>query len=517
MLRKKSIQSATLGAFAGIVLLAGCSSASPPPGASGSPSVSENATSKGAGAPTEINILTTTYNSAPGNDLDSLKQINEKFNVKINVTYVPANNYTDKLNVMLAAGDLPDVTMVWDINTQTFANAINQGAFWDLTPYIKNYPNLAAYPQQIYTNVAFKGKTMGIPRVRPTDGHESLLIRQDWLDKLGLKAPKTMDEFFNVMEAFTKQDPDGNGKNDTYGFVGQGSPTLQNYFISMFGNGFTHYIDESGQIQPSFFNPKMKDALTFWNKVNKAGVMVPDLPLLQTSQIRDFMTQDKAGMGFSNVYDGHLYTDDIKKVNPKAVIVAYEFPAAPDGKRYYEQAPGSFGVFLINKKVSEDKLKKILDVYNYTATREVYNLVAYGIKDLDYKEAPNGDITQTDEGKKKGYAFDTSAQWVSSYFDKYVKADLPGMTPETKEYNHKLVDSIMTQSVPNYGLGLVTPTALEKSAEWNKKINDMMVNVIIGKNSMDDWDKFVKSFKDDPIYQKHLKELNELYKERTKK
>ncbi|MDF2961443.1 MAG: extracellular solute-binding protein family 1 [Paenibacillus sp.] len=496
-----------LGTAAAVVLLAGCSS---PEGASKSAGGSA-----GNQAPTEINILTTTYNSAPGNDLDSLKQINEKFNVKINVTYVPANNYQDKLNVMLAAGDLPDVSLVWDINTQAFANATNQGAFWDLTPYIKNYPNLAAYPEQIYKNVAVKGKTMGIPRVRPIDGHQSLLIRQDWLDKLGLKAPTTMDEFFKVMEAFTKNDPDGNGKNDTYGFVGQGTPNLSNYFLSMFGTGLQHYVDENGQVLPSFFNPKIKDSMAFWNKVNNAGIMVPDLPLLQTSQIRDFMTQGKAGMGFTNVYDGHLYTDDLKKVNPTAVIKPYLFPAAPDGKVHMEAAPGSFGIFMVNKKVSEEKLKKILEVYNYTATRETYNLVAYGIKGVDYNENEAGDITQTEEGKKKGYAFDTSAQWVSSYYDKYVKADLPGMTSATKEYNHKLVDTISTVSAPNPALGLVTPTALEKSADWNKKINDMVTNVIMGKNSFEDFDKFVQSFKDDPTYQKHLKELNELYKEKT--
>ena len=47
--------------------------------------------------------------------------------------------------------------------------------------------------------------------------NEGILIRKDWLDKLGLKVPKTTDEFFEVMKAFTFKDPDGNGKNDTYG------------------------------------------------------------------------------------------------------------------------------------------------------------------------------------------------------------------------------------------------------------------------------------------------------------
>ena len=45
------------------------------------------------------------------------------------------------------------------------------------------------------------------------------MIRQDWLDNLGLDMPETFEEFKEVMRAFTEDDPDGNGVDDTYGFV----------------------------------------------------------------------------------------------------------------------------------------------------------------------------------------------------------------------------------------------------------------------------------------------------------
>lgn len=61
----KWLKRMNLGAAAAVVLLAGCSS---PEGASNSAGGSA-----GKQELTEINILTTTYNSAPGNDLDSLK------------------------------------------------------------------------------------------------------------------------------------------------------------------------------------------------------------------------------------------------------------------------------------------------------------------------------------------------------------------------------------------------------------------------------------------------------------
>ena len=43
-----------------------------------------------------------------------------------------------------------------------------------------------------------------------------MYIRQDWLDNLGLEIPTTFDELLEVIRAFTEDDPDGNGENDTY-------------------------------------------------------------------------------------------------------------------------------------------------------------------------------------------------------------------------------------------------------------------------------------------------------------
>ena len=45
------------------------------------------------------------------------------------------------------------------------------------------------------------------------------MIRKDWLAKLGLKEPQTVDDLYTIAKAFTEQDPDGNGKKDTYGLI----------------------------------------------------------------------------------------------------------------------------------------------------------------------------------------------------------------------------------------------------------------------------------------------------------
>ena len=68
--------------------------------------------------------------------------------------------------------------------------------------------------------VTFDGHQYGLPEPPPLPKREGLVIRKDWLDKLGLEVPTTPEELLAVAKAFTEQDPDGNGKNDTYGLGG---------------------------------------------------------------------------------------------------------------------------------------------------------------------------------------------------------------------------------------------------------------------------------------------------------
>lgn len=465
-------------------------------------------------APTDISITTLAFNPAPTGELEGVKKIDEKLNVNLKINYIPSNTITDKLNVLLATNDLPDVLFLEDFAyTPSYLNAVDQGAFWDLTPYVKQYPNLAKYPDNVYLNASVKGKLWTLPRVRPLDGHEALLYRKDWLDKLGLQVPKTVDDLAKVLEAFATKDPDGNGKADTYGAVIAANNTN---IIQMFGAGI-NWKEENGSLIPYWWTQQAKDALVYWNKLYKVGGMMPDYPLLKAGQNKEMLVEGKAGVAMGNVSDAYTYDVELKKTNPQGNIIAAALPQAPDGKQYYNQSTGSYGQFLINKKtVNEAKLKKILEVFDYTATEEGYNLAAFGIKDVDYTEKLEGIIEQTDAGKQKGYSAGTTDQWLTGYFDKYKRAKAPGMPNDVYEQNKKLIDSIVSIPDPTYGVAKSAPYK-EKGADWDKKINDMIVNVIIGKSSLEDWDKFVQQFKSDPSFQQHVKETNDGYKEKMKK
>lgn len=131
--------------------------------------------------------------------------------------------YTQRMNVTLASGALPDVVIV---NATQLKQLTDAGMITDLTHYFSDYST--ALLKRIFSDAGsstldsatFDGRLMAAPY--QDDAVESahyLWIRSDWLRRLKLEPPRTMDDLLKISEAFTTRDPDGNGRNDTYGLA----------------------------------------------------------------------------------------------------------------------------------------------------------------------------------------------------------------------------------------------------------------------------------------------------------
>ncbi|NBC67962.1 extracellular solute-binding protein [Paenibacillus sacheonensis] len=134
----------------------------------------------------------------------------------------PYNDYNTKLKLAITSDDLPDV---FPINDKTdFKQLAEGGAIYEMGPIYDKYASpllksiIEAETKSIFDPATFGGKIYGIPQKMPsTNGYSHLWIREDWLKKLNLDRPKTMDDVYDIATAFAKQDPDGNGKADTIG------------------------------------------------------------------------------------------------------------------------------------------------------------------------------------------------------------------------------------------------------------------------------------------------------------
>lgn len=149
---------------------------------------------------------------------DTIKAEVEKLtNTKLTYQFFPADTYEEKLNSSFATGSLPQVTYLK--NQTTFLQmkeAIKDGQFWEIGPYLTEFPNLNKLKPEILNNTKVDGKLYTVYIGRPL-ARQGIIYRKDWADKLGLKAPANLDELFAMAKAFTEQDPDGNGKKTPQG------------------------------------------------------------------------------------------------------------------------------------------------------------------------------------------------------------------------------------------------------------------------------------------------------------
>ncbi|NLB38404.1 MAG: extracellular solute-binding protein, partial [Clostridiales bacterium] len=153
-----------------------------------------------------------------------IKAWGDMFGITVEIEAPPISSYADRRNVILASGDLPDIIYVSDTGA-LYTQWSRDGLFLDLTEYLNetDMPNafkVLTEEELFAVKVQLEDGSTGIfslPRVQ-TKPWDCFIYRGDWLDKLGLEVPRTPQEFVDTMLAFTTQDPDGNGVDDTYGW-----------------------------------------------------------------------------------------------------------------------------------------------------------------------------------------------------------------------------------------------------------------------------------------------------------
>lgn len=480
-----------------------------------SPTTASSPSTKAAEKPTDISIMSIYYQKEPpAADNAVIQELEKRTNTKLKFTWVSPNSFSDKANVTLASGDLPDLMMVTDIAGSTYRNMAKQGAFWDLTEMIKSYPNLAAYPDITFINNKIDGKLYGVPRVRPTEGNAQPLIRADWLQKVNMKMPETPDDLFNVMKAFKASAPDG--QKDTIGMSGYVNPNDMGQFgfiESTFTGANGKYKVVNGKLENVLFLPEMKQSLEWFQKVFKEGLIPQDFALLKHNQAKDLIYAGKAGIFPDKPNQGSPSNQQVIAINPNAKpdFVWMPYMTGPTGK-FASKGNGHFGVFVISKKVPEEKVKKLLAFLDYGASDDGIELANYGVKGVHFTKQDNNYVL-TDAAKN-----DPSFQFLQNIFSKYNKyanVSTVGLTPEQMARDNKLIDQAAEVSIPNPTDGLVSETATKLGSDYDKKIQDMKTKVIMGKASMAEWDKFVGDLKADSNYQKIQDEYNTEYQKRA--
>ncbi|KYG97155.1 sugar ABC transporter substrate-binding protein [Paenibacillus polymyxa] len=286
--------------------------------------------------------------------------IKQSLNIDVQVLWqVSKENLGQKIDLAIASNDLPDAMIV---NQVQLNEMIKAGEIEDLTeaynssvsPEIKKIidsTNGLAMEQ-----VTFDGKMMAVPSVTAED-FSMLWIRQDWLDRLGLKPPKTVDDLEAIAKAFVENDPDGNSKRDTIGLAS--STGLYNDFnnsafafdltpiFAAYGSFPGYWLSKDGKPVYGSVLPETKDALVKLREMYAKGLLDPEMGIRKEAE--ETVINGQAGMFFQGFYAGYWPLPSAWQNEPKANWQAYALPLDANGA-YHVKVDNPSSSFLVVRK-----------------------------------------------------------------------------------------------------------------------------------------------------------------------
>lgn len=395
------------------------SNASDSPSASSSPSAGSSLAETVPDGPTgkyDPPIEVTTVRSInagvkfqEGDSFDSniwTKDFESALGIKVtNKWKVSDQQYQNKMAVTMASGDLPDFMLV---DAQQFQVLVQADTIADLTDvYAKYASDLTKKSIEEGGGLRMKaatvnGKIMGIPADGGgRDDAHSIYIRTDWLQNLGLEPPKTMDDVIKIALAFTKNDPDKNGKNDTYGLsldmsLFNGWSGLEGFFNGYHaypfnptkgtGTNLNFIKGADGKAVWADTQPEVKTALGKLQELFKAGAIYPEFSVIDGVKSGELVTSNKVGMAYGAFWVPTWPINNMKKDVPGSDWGVYPIVSADDKPAMAQSTGGLPSKFyVVSKKSKHPEAPFIL------LNRVVDKL--YGNFDANFHTVAKGDVT----------------------------------------------------------------------------------------------------------------------------
>jgi putative aldouronate transport system substrate-binding protein len=375
-----------------------------------------------------------------------------------------------------------------------------QGAYADLTPYltgeaIKEFPNLAVFPQQLWKNVALKGKIYGVPRPRFLTANP-LVFRQDWAERAGIPRVKNADDVSNVLTAFTKNDPDGNGQADTWGL---GSTNAVKFSFAFFAwmfrapNGWR--LNPDGSLTSGIETEEHKQALAFARKLFAAGAYHPDAAALTSQQTINLFTANTIGAYFDGVLalPGKRIGPAQNNYQPENNVIGLIPPGHDGGKAVTHNSEGIFGWAAMPAKVSRDRerVKELLRLLDYLAAplgSEERLFLDNGLPGVHHDVQPNGTIKTNDLLSAERGALHQMTNPPQVFY--YQNA------PEVARYMQQWSEEMLAIGLDNPTAALFSQTATTRGGELGQLLADKQAAVILGREPLAAWDQTVRDWRD---------------------
>lgn len=441
----------------------------------------------------------------------------------------PTTNDALKTKIMLtmsANEPLPDYMIV---PAEFVSELIDSGKFMPVSDLFEMYASdkwkaAMAETKDVWLPYQREGKAYAIPMIESSLEHEHVMwIRQDWLDNLGLKAPTTLDELEKVMDAFVNDDPDQNGKKDTYA-IAAALKQIQYNRISWLGvnpiygaHGAFHSIwhkDANGEIVYGSTTPEAKEALGRIKGWLEKGYLHPEVGLHDEIKTIELFTSGQAGIAFAPTWAYAWPFNETEANIEGANVQPYPLPSGPDGKiGSYGHGLNHWLVLVINKEMKHPEVLFHYQNYMY----EHYEDPAKGsefefgfAQGYDY-DFVDGELVTTEEtipGGKSAIVLPMMKPIVPSkkitlqakFLDENAVPETPleekaASVPQQLKLASNIVIDQQQYLVNNLYTGPVTPTMKDKQENLDKLEAEYFSKIMYGQLPLSAFDEWVSLWK----------------------
>lgn len=356
-----------------------------------------------------------------------IQELEKRTGLDITWELWPTDGYAQQCQLLFASGEYPDAMEVWwNSYPNQFIELIEDEVIQPLDSLIAEYgPNIQKTRGENDYYDYGDGQIWGIPcRVLEDGSTYCIVIRQDWLDKLGLPVPTTSQEYYDTLMAFKANAELLTGNPDAFAAHGACTTYFSNCLVEYIysENGITKTWNEVDGEMVYFINmPGFKNALATIRKFYQAGLIEPEYALMNRDQFLEKL--------YTNVYGAFDYTTDLFDPNVSDWTRSY-YEAVPEAKLTmippFKDANGEAHMRTINQSVqfvvfegaehSENAIKLI----NYLATEEGMLLAEFGIEGEHWVRGEDGKpVSLLTTESEKAEVGTGSCAWVHrlSYFN----------------------------------------------------------------------------------------------------
>ena len=278
-----------------------------------------------------------------------------------NVDVFEANDsqYDTNVSMAISMGSLPDIMVV--SSQDEVEQLVEAGLIEDLTESYNNCISdrirkmYESYGDSLKDMVTYDGKIMALPETNITDGPNLVWLRKDWMDKLGLSEPHTIDDVVNIVKHFISEDPgnngvDASGKPNTVGLAvdtdvtgecGYSSEFLLDIIFACFGAYPKQWImNNDGEIVYGSVTDEAKEALSYISSLYNQGVIDNDFLLRTSTNICELIENGQCGSFFGPWWAPNNPLANAVSSNPDADWQPYLIATDSDGTTsYHSQNP----------------------------------------------------------------------------------------------------------------------------------------------------------------------------------